>query len=44
MRDAAPVRNAVTVVEAVMMSSVMLAALTLMVWFFVLAGSPIPNQ
>jgi hypothetical protein len=44
MRDAAPVQNAVTVVEAVMMSSVMLAALALMLWFFILAGSPIPNQ
>jgi hypothetical protein len=44
MRDAAPVRNSVTVVEAVMMSSVMLAALALMVWFFLLAGSPLPNN
>jgi hypothetical protein len=44
MRDAAPVQNAVTVVEAVMMSSVMLAALALMVWFFLLAGSPLPNS
>jgi hypothetical protein len=44
MRDAAPVRGAVTVVEAVMMSSVMLAAVALMLWFFILAGSPIPNQ
>jgi hypothetical protein len=44
MRDAAPVQNAVTVVEAVMMSSVMLAALALVTWFFLLAGSPIPNQ
>jgi hypothetical protein len=44
MRDAAPVQNAVTVVEAVMMSSVMLAALALMIWFFLLAGSPLPNQ
>lgn len=44
MRDAGPVHNSVTVVEAVMMSSVMLAALALMVWFFVLAGSPLPNQ
>ena len=43
MRDAAPVQNAVTVVEAVMMSSVMLAALALMIWFFLLAGSPLPN-
>ncbi len=44
MRDAAPVRNSVTVVEAVMMSSVMLAGLALMIWFFLLAGSPIPNN
>lgn len=44
MRDAAPVRGSVTVVEAVLMSSVMLAALALTIWFFVLAGSPIPNQ
>ena len=33
-----------TVVEAVLMASVMLAALALTVWFFLLAGSPIPNQ
>ena len=33
-----------TVVEAVLMGSVMLAALALTVWFFLLAGSPIPNQ
>jgi hypothetical protein len=44
MRDAAPVRSSVTVVEAVMMSSVMLAALALVVWFFLLAGSPLPNN
>jgi peptidoglycan biosynthesis protein MviN/MurJ (putative lipid II flippase) len=44
MRDAAPVHNSVTVVEAVMMSSVMLAALALITWFFLLAGSPIPNN
>ncbi|HVV90457.1 MAG TPA: hypothetical protein VHB53_08185 [Solirubrobacterales bacterium] len=44
MRDAAPAQNAVTVVEAVMISSVMLAALVLVVWFFLLAGSPIPNR
>jgi hypothetical protein len=44
MRDAAPVRGSVTVVEAVMMSSVMLAALALVIWFFLLAGSPIPNN
>lgn len=44
MRDTAPVRSSVTVVEAVLMGSVMLAALALTVWFFLLAGSPIPNQ
>ena len=44
MRDTTPVSSSVTVVEAVLMASVMLAALALTVWFFVLAGSPIPNQ
>jgi hypothetical protein len=44
MRDSAPAYNTVTVVEAVMMASVLLAALALTVWFFLLAGSPIPNQ
>jgi hypothetical protein len=44
MRDTAPVSRSVTVVEAVLMGSVMLAALAFMVWFFLLAGSPIPNQ
>jgi hypothetical protein len=44
MRDAAPVTGSVTVVEAVLMGSVMLAGIALTIWFFVLAGSPIPNQ
>ncbi|MDX6626686.1 MAG: hypothetical protein QOE56_1675 [Solirubrobacterales bacterium] len=44
MRDAAPVRGSVTVVEAVLMASVLLAAVALTIWFFLLAGSPIPNQ
>jgi hypothetical protein len=44
MRDTAPVRASVTVVEAVMMSSVMLATLALVIWFFLLAGSPLPNS
>ncbi|MDX6623830.1 MAG: hypothetical protein QOE75_1762 [Solirubrobacterales bacterium] len=44
MRDATPARGSVTVVEAVLMSSVMLAAVALTFWFFFLAGSPIPNQ
>jgi hypothetical protein len=44
MRDTAPMPSSVTVVEAVLMGSVMLAALALTVWFFFLSGSPIPNQ
>lgn len=44
MRDTTPVQSSVTVVEAVLMGSVMLAAIALTIWFFLLAGSPIPNQ
>ena len=44
MRDTAPVHSSVTVVEAVLMASVMLAALALTLWFFLLAGSPLPDQ
>lgn len=44
MRDSGPVRSSVTVVEAVLMSSVMLAGLALTLWFFLWAGSPLPNQ
>lgn len=44
MRDTAPMRSSVTVVEAVLMGSVMLAMLALTLWFFLWAGSPIPNQ
>ncbi len=44
MRDTGGLQSSVTVVEAVLMGSVMLAALTLTIWFFLLAGSPIPNQ
>jgi hypothetical protein len=44
MRDTAPVRSSVTVVEAVLMGSVLLAMMALTAWFFLLAGSPIPNQ
>jgi hypothetical protein len=44
MRDTGGVQSSITVVEAVLMGSVMLAGLTLTVWFFLLAGSPIPNQ
>ena len=44
MRDTPVGPGATTVVEAVLMGSVMLAALTLTIWFFFLAGSPIPNN
>jgi hypothetical protein len=44
MRDTSSAPGTTTVVEAVLMGSVLLAALTLTVWFFLLAGSPIPNQ
>jgi len=44
MRDTGALQSSVTVVEAVLMGSVALAALALTVWFFLLAGSPIPNQ
>jgi len=44
MRDTAPAQSSVTVVEAVLMASVMLAAVALTLWFFLLAGSPLPDQ
>jgi hypothetical protein len=44
MRDTGSAATSVTVVEAVLMSSVMLAGLALTIWFFTLAGSPLPNQ
>jgi hypothetical protein len=44
MRDSGGPQSSVTVVEAVLMGSVMMAALALTVWFFILAGSPLPNQ
>jgi hypothetical protein len=42
--SSAPVRGNTTVVEAVLMGSVMLAVLAFVSWFFLLAGSPIPNR
>ena len=39
MRDTGPAQSSVTVVEAVMMGSVMLAGLALTIWFFA-RGSP----
>jgi hypothetical protein len=44
MRDSSPMRSGTTVVEAVLMASVMLAVLVFVGWFFLLAGSPIANQ
>jgi hypothetical protein len=44
MRDSGDVGGTTTVVEAVMMGSVLLAGVVFVGWFFLLAGSPIPNQ
>jgi hypothetical protein len=44
MRDSSPRVGGTTVVEAVLMGSVLLAGLAMTIWFFLLAGSPIPNQ
>lgn len=44
LRDAPIQRGNTTVVEAVLMGSVLLAALALTIWFFLLAGSPLPDQ
>ena len=44
MRDTGGGPGTTTVVEAVMMGSVLLAVLVFLGWFFLLAGSPLPNQ
>lgn len=44
MRDSSAPVGTTTVVEAVMIGSVLLAGAVLVAWFFLLAGSPIPNQ
>jgi hypothetical protein len=44
MRDSGGAAGTTTVVEAVMMGSVLLAMLVFVGWFFLLAGSPLPNQ
>jgi hypothetical protein len=44
MRDTGSAINSTTVVEAVMMGSVLLAGAVFVAWFFLLAGSPLPNQ
>ncbi len=44
MRDSGGLESSTTVVEAVMMGSVLLACAVFVAWFFLLAGSPLPNQ
>ena len=44
MRDTGSAVGTTTVVEAVMVASAMLAGLVLVLWFFFLAGSPLPDQ
>ena len=44
MRDSGGAAGTTTVVEAVMMGSVLLAGAVFISWFFLLAGSPLPNQ
>ena len=44
MRDTAAPASNTTVVEAVLMGSVLLAAAALTIWFFFLAGSPLPQR
>lgn len=44
MRDTQAPVGTTTVVEAVMMGSVGLAVLVFLLWFFLLAGSPLPNR
>jgi hypothetical protein len=44
MRDTPAATGTTTVVEAVMVGSVMLAGLVFVGWFLLLAGSPIPNR
>jgi len=43
VRDTGGAPGATTVVEAVLMGSVLLAGVVFVAWFFLLAGSPIPN-
>jgi hypothetical protein len=44
MRDTGGAPGTTTVVEAVLMGSVLLAGFVFVAWFFLLAGSPLPNQ
>jgi hypothetical protein len=44
MRDTPEPVGSTTVVEAVLMGSVLLATIAFTLWFFLLAGSPLPDQ
>ena len=44
MRDSSAPIGTTTVVEAVLMGSVLVAAAVFVAWFFLLAGSPLPSQ
>ncbi len=44
MRDTGGAAGTTTVIEAVVMGSVLLAGLVFVAWFFLLAGSPLPDQ
>jgi hypothetical protein len=44
LRDSEAPRGGPTVLETVIVSSVILAIVAMTVWFFVAAGSPLPNQ
>lgn len=37
-------RRSTSVIEAVVLGSVLLAGVTIVLWFFLLAGSPLPNR
>ncbi len=44
MRDTSEPVGTTTVVEAVLIGSVLLAVFAMTIWFFLLAGSPLPNR
>jgi hypothetical protein len=44
MRESSDTAGSTTVVEAVLMGSVLLAGLVFVGWFFLLAGSPLPSN
>jgi hypothetical protein len=44
MRESSAPAGTTTVVEAVLMGSVLLAGAVFVAWFFLLAGSPLPSQ